>query len=91
MKRQHIKQYEHGIFKHFSLFRWHLCCACNKEFRREKGWRFLSGPFFNGHGHLKYVCAKCVPTKERANEYALNSEWMPPRPPAPPPPPVPKR
>jgi len=44
-----------------------------------------------GHNYLKYVCAKCVPTKERANEYALNSEWMPPRPPAPPPPPVPKR
>lgn len=36
MKRQHIKQYEHGIFRHFSLLRWYNCCVCKKDFRWEK-------------------------------------------------------
>lgn len=89
MKREYIKQYDHGIYKHYGLFFWQRCSCCKKDFRREKGFRFLTGLFFNGAGRWRYLCQKCAPSKSVANEYAVLGKYIPPRPSAPPPPPPP--
>lgn len=76
MKREYIKQYEHGIYKHYGLFFWQQCSCCKKDFRREKGFRFLTGPFCNGVGHWEYLCEKCAPSKSSANEYVVLGKYM---------------
>ena len=78
MKRQRQKKYEHGIYRTFSMFGWVVCEQCEVEFCRESGWRALTGPFFNGQGHWKYVCGKCVPTRKEAHRFFCNYV-MPPR------------
>ncbi len=84
MKRKAVKKYEHGIFRTFPLFSWLKCDSCKKEFRRELGWRYLSGPFHGRSGIWKYVCKDCVPSKEDAHLYALKQK-LPLKPKAPPP------
>ncbi len=94
MKRTIKKKYQYGICTEFTLFMWLKCSCCGKEFRREKGFSFVGGPFQNMIGKVYYVCGVCVPTKEKAHEYALSGEWAPklgPPPPAPPPPPPAKK
>lgn len=46
-------------------FRWHECCACTLEFRREPGWyrAHLGRPALE-----LYVCAQCAPTEAEARE-----------------------
>lgn len=57
MKRDKLK-YE--VYSHYDLFSWKECFACNKEFRREKGFRIWE---FKG---FSYVCASCACSKESA-------------------------
>lgn len=52
-----------------SWFFWRLCEACKLDFRRENGWRTLSGPFFNGNGHWEYLCQRCAPSLEAVEEF----------------------
>lgn len=78
------KKYEHSIYREWPVFFWKTCCKCKQEFRRERGWRFLSGPYYNGGGHWRYLCSTCAPTREAANHLALDGVYIPPRPPAPP-------
>lgn len=87
MKRKFKKEYEHGIFNHYTIFTWHQCCMCLADFRRERGYRILVGPFCGGAGHWNYLCPTCASIKERVNTIAINKEYMPARPPAPPAPP----
>ena len=81
MKREHLEQYEHGIYKHYGWFFWRQCCKCNHGFRRDRGWKFLSGPFFQGVGHWRYLCGTCAPTKKDANQLAMAGVYRGTRPP----------
>jgi hypothetical protein len=92
MKREHKKVFKNGIFSHFGLFRWKQCCKCKKDFRREKGFCFYTGPLKRGKWY--YLCSTCSPTWDRANELALAGCYIPPKPkyrPPPPPPPTRRR
>jgi hypothetical protein len=86
MKRDHIKYYKY-LYKCYPLFIWQQCCKCEKDFRREKGWRALTGPWIGGAGVERFLCNKCAPTKKEASKFFVGNEFIPPRPPAPPPPP----
>ena len=66
MKRDHKPKYD-GLFPVFTLFEWHQCCKCGQDFRRERGWRFWTGPFYSGCGVLKYLCRECAPTEDDAH------------------------
>jgi len=70
------------IYPHYTLFSWSECVSCNQEFRREKGWRKLSGPFYGGYGNWKHVCGGCAPTKEEASILFNKQSYLPDRPPA---------
>lgn len=89
MKREKEIRYKHDISTHFPLFFWKECCMCGKEFRREKMWETITGPFQNRIGHIRNLCKECAPTDDRAHEIFVSGEWNEPmaRPPAPPPPP----
>ena len=92
MRRAYVPRYTKGVYRHYSMFKWYRCCSCGKEFRREKGYRFLGDPVHGGMGVWYYLCNSCAPTKQRAHEVALNQPPRPrPRPIVPPPPPTPKR
>lgn len=84
MKRNHIKKYEYGVHGHYGLIFWKKCCACKKDFRREKGWCFMAGPYHGGSGRVYYLCASCAPSKEAANVIAIDGRWILPGPPGPP-------
>ncbi len=72
------------VYKTYPLFFWKLCDKCRKEFRREWGWHYVSGPYFNGRGHRRYLCHSCADIRGVAAEYASGIHNLPPRPPAPP-------
>src|SRR5690554_544147 len=52
------------IYPHYTLFSWSECVSCNQEFRREKGWRKLSGPFYVGMV-IGSMCVVGVPLQKR--------------------------
>lgn len=79
MKRKAIKKYS-DLYRSWTFLIWHKCEKCNQEFRREWGWRALTGPFFNGSGIWRYLCFECAPKREIADEYFLNQRWMPSKP-----------
>lgn len=79
------------MFSSYPLFFWKPCCNCNKEFRRERGFRALVGPYHNGAGQWKYVCATCAPTKNVADEIFVKSPWQGKRPSASPAPGRPRK
>lgn len=52
------------IYNHYGLFSWRECFFCNKEFRREGGYRFqmqVDRPWV-------YSCSSCSGSKEEVNE-----------------------
>jgi len=77
-----MKREEHysDLWRFFPLFFWYKCSKCGKEFRRERGWRAITSPYINTRGTSQYLCYACAPTKDIANKYFLNKEWIPPRP-----------
>lgn len=75
MKRTYIEQ-EKTLRKRFFLFSWKFCCICQTEFRREIGFSFISGPFFNGYGVERHICKRCAGDKEIANLIALEFNNM---------------
>ena len=52
------------IYKHYGLFLWQECFFCNKEFRRESGYRFQ----MQVDRDWVYSCAGCSSSKEEVNE-----------------------
>jgi hypothetical protein len=50
----------------YTFFEWNLCMQCNKEFRREKGWKKNTGTYYGGKGREKYICSGCAGTEEAA-------------------------
>ena len=92
MERKKKIHYRFGVYKSFPLFIWQECCMCHKEFRRERLWHTLTGPFCGQSGTMRYLCTKCAPTEDRAHEIFHYNEWHKMRKPnIPPPPPRPRR
>lgn len=91
MKRSHKKEWPHGVYTHFSIFSWEVCDDCGEDFRREKGFRLVVGPFSNGRGQCIHLCGTCCPSIDAAHRYAITGQYMPKSKPSPPPPPPPKR
>jgi hypothetical protein len=87
MKREaHFEQkYKYGVYRTWPLFKWRYCEICGKEFRREWGWNYLGGPFFNNIGQDYYLCKQCCPTWEEAHRAACEGVHRGKRPPPPPP------
>jgi len=52
------------IYKHYGLVFWQECFFCNKEFRREAGYRFQ----MQINRDWVYSCADCSESKEEVNE-----------------------
>ena len=70
-KREHKERYTEGLFRHFSLFFWYQCAGCHKDFRRERGWRFIGPPYISCSGKTRYICGGCAKTKDDAHAFAL--------------------
>jgi len=85
--RRKIKQKYKKLWPHFGIFFWQTCDKCGYEFVRESGWYAITGPIFKGHGRGRYLCKKCAPTLEIADDYFYNNEFIGKRPPPPPAPP----
>lgn len=82
MKREHIRKYE-NLWSLFPLLFWYECCGCDREFRREHGWRAITGPYGGGGGRVRYLCSECAPTREAADDFFLNSRFVGERPASP--------
>lgn len=61
MKRQAQEPKDHpDVCSTWPVFEWCRCEGCGREFRREWGWRVLTGPFYGGMGRWRYVCGDCA-------------------------------
>jgi hypothetical protein len=68
MKRDSINNTLPYVYKHYSLFFWKKCRCCNKEFKREHGFRILDGPIYNTQLKESYVCGECANSIESVKE-----------------------
>lgn len=84
MKREYKRKYSKELHKVFPILSWQRCEKCGQEFRLEKGWKFGVG--ISRFLIWKYVCGKCIPSKDEAHEYAINWQQVK-KPKGPPPPP----
>jgi len=85
MKLESIYKPTTALYKCYTIFNWHQCCRCKKDFRREHGYRALTGPYYGGAGTWRYVCGTCGPNIETADIVFTSSPWIPARPLMPPP------
>lgn len=74
MKRE-MSCIDKSVKRHYSFFFWELCISCKKEFRRENGFRFELGPYFDRSGMgiptgtTYHLCGEYAPTVESALEF----------------------
>jgi hypothetical protein len=68
MKKPFKKVYEKLYRMMWPCLLWKYCINCNNEFRKERGWRFICGPYFNGEGHNRYICFDCAKDKYEATK-----------------------
>lgn len=84
MKRENSK-YQHvaggDIYNHYGLVFWQECFFCNKEFRREKGFRFQ----MRYNSPWSYSCTDCSDSKDAVDQNV--KRFFAARPKAPPAPP----
>lgn len=70
MKREkpdyHIDNNPHRVVKHYSFFDWYDCDGCNKQFRREKGWRWEKVGYW-GYFEFRYACRSCANSIKECN------------------------
>lgn len=93
MKRKHIRKHPR-LYPFRTWFIWKQCQKCDCDFRREKGFKSLTGPYYcgTGVGVWRYLCNSCAPSFDIANNYFLNRGYLRPRPPRPTPqPPNPRK
>lgn len=65
-----------NTYRVWNWFFWDTCVSCGKEFRRERGWRTLTGPWFRGCGQWRYTCGTCAQTAADAERIAQTC-WIP--------------
>ena len=82
MERKHLEEYKY-LYPHYSLFSWNQCSKCKKDFRREKIWKALTGPWLGNKGVERFLCTRCAPTRKEANKFFINEEFLSPKPPPP--------
>jgi hypothetical protein len=83
MKRNHTAP-KKQVYRTYPLIFWQHCSRCKMDFRRAWSWRYLSGPYYNGSGHWRYLCSDCAATREAASQLAATDPHIGKRPPAPP-------
>lgn len=79
---------DHTFVSIFPILFWYDCFICKNQFRREKGYATLAGPYFNGRGRYYHVCGRCAKSKEEASQKFTKAlqdykEKTKPRPPKP--------
>jgi|GEM_PF-2287082 len=84
-KRDPVPQCKYPLYRCYPWFFWRQCCECGREFRREHGWRAITGPIFRGVGRPRHLCNECAPDHAAAVAYFNEDRWRPPRPSTPPP------
>jgi len=75
MKRDKT-QCDYDIYPIRPFLHWRECRMCGKEFRREKGWKMIGPPIYNGLPSYSYLCAECAPTLGDAIRLANTRPWM---------------
>lgn len=88
-RREPVARCKYPLYSCRPWFFWVSCSFCEKEFRREKGWRAITGPYYNNIGRVRYLCSECAPNRSEAVRYFNEDRWRPPRPSSPPPQPPP--
>lgn len=79
-----------AVFHTLPVFRWLRCVACGKRFRREFGWRAVTGPRHGGKGRSRHGCRTCFPERADFARYVDQGRCFKPRTrPATPPPAAP--
>lgn len=71
MTRRKPDRAYHNVYSTFPLFVWRTCFKCGMEFRRERGWRVLTGPYPGGR--TIYICGGCASHTIAAMEVAEDS------------------
>ncbi len=66
MKRDLIKRYYH-LSKIYPIFFWKECSSCNKEFRREWGWKVKV------EMNKIYLCKTCAETENEVYNFVQKS------------------
>jgi len=70
MRREHPQHL--GVRRILTIFAWHHCEVCRKEFRRELGWHKTIGPYCHGAygitGRDAYACGSCCQTPDAASD-----------------------
>lgn len=74
MKRKHKEKY-HSLYRCNPWFFWKKCCQCGDDFRRERGYRAMEGPYYAGVGNWVYLCQSCGPSIDDAHQYFLKEKW----------------
>ncbi len=69
---QRVRRRYENLWRTWPLLLWRECLSCKREFRREWGWRVLLGPYFNGRGHVAFLCCTCCPSLQDAEENVLS-------------------
>lgn len=89
-----VCQSKYSVIANWPLFMWTRCHKCRRQYRRQKGWAFVTGPYtfsleLGSRGVNNYICIECAPTKERAEIVAeqIVDDRAPASPPQSPPPP----
>lgn len=77
MRIVHSDKYKPGVYVCNPWFFWQTCSKCKKNFRREKGFRALVGPWINRGGTWKYICQACCPNRDYAHKYFMKYTGMP--------------
>jgi len=77
MKRK--PKYKYNVSKIWPIFLWYYCHVCDREFRREWGWRVKLPNKLNVN---RYVCINCAPNPKDAE---INLHKIPGSRPVPPP------
>ena len=69
-----------ALYRCWPMLFWRRCCGCKKEFRREWGWRAITPPYGGTMGTERFLCQRCAPTREKADEFFILLKWRRPRP-----------
>lgn len=79
MKREPIKSIlENYVYRSIkTLFTWNLCEICDKEFRREWGWKITRIESSCCPPYLydpEYICKECIPNESALIQYLKAEE-----------------
>lgn len=74
-KREYKKKYKELDRMLFPNIFWKLCSSCKNEFRFQRGWQAITGPYYGGFGRFQYLCIECAPIREDADNFFIHEKW----------------